>query len=151
MKLSTNKRQVARGTPPPPPAHSHRPPNAPTPPTNQSEQNVHPVVGCSPLDYRRLCGTAIWCLLMRRFWLRLSVFSSHFLSPQEDTPTHASPLATIIPPPPPFNSSGIPGTLLAHFVKESLLESLKLRVSVPVNPPCTVGSLLTKPRHYKRI
>lgn len=32
----------------------------------------------------RQCGAAIWCLLMRRFWLRLSVFSSHFLSPQED-------------------------------------------------------------------
>lgn len=47
---------------------------------------VYPVAGCSPLAYRHLCGDTIWCFLMRRFWVLLSVFHSHFLSPQEDPP-----------------------------------------------------------------
>lgn len=41
-------------------------------------------------------------------------------------------------------------TLTPHFVKESLLESVSVSC-VSVNPSCTVGSLLTKPRYYKRI
>lgn len=55
---------------------------------------MHLISGFSPLAYRHLCGNAIWCFLMRRFWVLVSVFSSYFLPLQEDPQ-----------PPPPYPSS----------------------------------------------
>lgn len=57
----------------------------------ESLQNVHPVTGSSPLAYRHLCGDTIWCFLMRGLWVLVSVFSSHFLYPQEAPPPHPTP------------------------------------------------------------
>lgn len=79
----------------------------------QKQQKVPSFVGFIPLASRDLCGDAIWCFLMSRFWMSVSVFFSR------------SPLPTVRRPLPPLRSV-IHRTLSPHFVKESLLESMSV-------------------------
>lgn len=66
----------------------------------QNQQNVPSFVGFSPLASRDLCGDAIWCFLMSRFWMSVSVFFSRspFLQSGTPSPTPIVNLPHVVAP-----------------------------------------------------